>query len=96
MQAHKAASGEDYSGERIKADDGPIATNDAYKRLMDLANEKRKPGETVEQAFARLYADPNYRDLVTTEKRMHNVRVNKALGGGLKLALGRYSSLFTT
>jgi len=25
-------------------------TNDAYKRLMDLANESRRNGETVEQA----------------------------------------------
>jgi hypothetical protein len=49
MRAHKAASGEDYSGEPVKADDEPV-TNDAYKRLMDLANESRRNGETVEQA----------------------------------------------
>jgi hypothetical protein len=79
-RAHKAASGEDYSGEPAKADDGPAATNDAYSRLMDLANEQRREGETVEQAFARLHADPKNRDLVTTEKRMHQVRVAKAMG----------------
>jgi len=57
MQAHKAATGEDYSGEPVKADD-------------------------VEQAFSRLYADPKNRGLVTTEKRLHNVRVAKAMGAG--------------
>jgi hypothetical protein len=49
---------------------------------MDLANERRKPGETVEQAFARVYADPNYRDLVVTEKRMHTERVVKSIETG--------------
>ena len=49
---------------------------------MDLANEKRKEGETVEQAFARLYTDPKNRDLVITEKRLHQARVVKALGIG--------------
>jgi hypothetical protein len=49
---------------------------------MDLANEKRKKGETVEQAFARLYADPKYRDLVATEKRMQAQKVAKAVGVG--------------
>jgi hypothetical protein len=82
MRAHRAAAGEDYSGEPVKADDAPTATNDAYSRLMDLANEQRREGETVEQAFARLYADPKYRDLVSTEKRMHSVRVAKAMGAG--------------
>jgi hypothetical protein len=82
MRAHQAASGEDYSGEPVKAVEGPTTTNDAYRRLMDLANEKRQQGETVEQAFSRLYADPNYRDLVSTVKRMHNVRVAKAMGAG--------------
>jgi hypothetical protein len=80
MQAHKAATGEDYSGEPVKADDAPTPTNDAYSRLMDLANEQRRGGETVEQAFARLYADPKNRDLVVTEKRMHTERVAKAMG----------------
>jgi hypothetical protein len=82
MQAHKAASGEDYSGEPVKVVEGPTTPNDAYRRLMDLANEKRQQGETVEQTFARLYADPQYRDLVSTEKRLHNVRVAKAMGIG--------------
>ena len=81
MRAHKAASGEDYSGEPVKADDEPV-TNEAFRRLMDLANESRRNGETVEHAFARLYADPKSRDLVTTEKRMHTERVAKALGTG--------------
>jgi len=81
MQAHKAASGEDYSGEPEDTDDEPT-TNEGYQRLMDLAAEKRKKGETVEQAFARLYADPKYRDLVATEKRMHQARVAKAIGFG--------------
>jgi len=52
-----AAGSEDYNGEQDKEDDEPV-TNEAYWRLMDLAAEKRKKGETVEQAFARLYADP--------------------------------------
>lgn len=82
MKAHRAAVGEDYSGEPVKADDAPTATNDAYNRLKDLANEQRRGGETVEQAFARLYADPKNRDLVTTEKRMHTARVAKAMGTG--------------
>ena len=47
---------------------------------MDLAKENRKEGETVEQAFARLYADPKNRDLVATEKRLHQAWVAKALG----------------
>jgi hypothetical protein len=81
MQAHKAAQGDDFSGEPEKDDEAPT-TNDAFRRLMDLANEKRQKGESVEQAFARLYADPNNRDLVSTEKRLHNVRVAKALGLG--------------
>jgi hypothetical protein len=81
MQAHKAAIGEDYSGEPEKNDEAPT-TSDAFRRLMDLANEKREKGETAEQAFARLYADPNNRDLVSTEKRMHNLRVAKAMGAG--------------
>jgi hypothetical protein len=81
MQAHKAASGEDYSGEPDK-DDAEPTTNDAFRRLMDLATEKREQGETVEQAFARLYSDPKYRDLVSTEKRMHGAQVAKAMGIG--------------
>jgi hypothetical protein len=81
MQAHKAATGDDYSGEPVKAVEGPTTPNDAYRRLMDLANEQRRGGETVEQAFARLYADPKHRDLVTTEKRMHTARVAKAAVG---------------
>ena len=51
-----------------------------YATLLELAAEKRKRGETVEQAFARLYADPSYRDLVATETQTHNSRVTKALG----------------
>jgi hypothetical protein len=81
MQAHKAASGDDYSGEAEDKTGGEPVTNDAYRRLVDLAAEKREKGETVEQAFARLYADPKYRDLVVTEKRMHAERVTKAMGG---------------
>jgi hypothetical protein len=81
MQAHKFAGGEDYCGEADKAQDEPL-TNEPYQRLMDLANKKRKKDETVEQAFACLYADPKYQDLVTTEKRRHNVQVAKAMGLG--------------
>jgi hypothetical protein len=82
MQAHKAASGEDYSGEQDdKACDEPV-TNEAFQRLMSLAAEQRRSGETVEQTFARLYADPKNRDIVATEKRMHNIRVSKAMGAG--------------
>jgi hypothetical protein len=82
MQAHKAARGDDYTGEPDDKTDDEPATNDAYRRLMDLAAEKREKGETVEQAFARLYADPKYRDLVATEKRAHTDRVAKAMGIG--------------
>jgi flagellar motility protein MotE (MotC chaperone) len=57
-------------------------TNEAFRQLMDLAIEEKKDGETVEQAFARLHADPKYRDLVSTEKRMHSARVAKAMGAG--------------
>jgi hypothetical protein len=46
MQAHKVADGEDYQGEPDENDDVP-ATNEAYRRLMDLANENREEGETV-------------------------------------------------
>ena len=81
MQAHKAAVGEDYCGEADNAHAVPT-TNEGYQRLMDLAAEKRKKGETVEQAFARLYADSKYRDLVATEKRLHSVQVAKAMGLG--------------
>jgi len=81
MQAHKMADGEDYQGEPDE-DDGEPMTNEGYRRLMGLANEQREKGETVEQAFARLYADPKYRDLVATEKRMHNIRVAKAMRAG--------------
>jgi hypothetical protein len=49
---------------------------------MDLANEQRRERETVEQAFARLYVDPNNRDLVSTEKQIHKARVGKAMGVG--------------
>jgi len=66
MTAYKAARGEDYSGERGDVEDEPN-TNEGYRRLMELASAKRKKGETVEQAFARLYADPEYRDLVASE-----------------------------
>jgi hypothetical protein len=79
MQAHKTASGEDYSGEPDNDDDAPT-TNEAYRRLMDLAAEKRKKGETIEQAFARLYADPRYADLVKREKAAHAQRVEKVMG----------------
>ena len=41
MRAHRAAAGEDYSGEPVKAVEGPTTTNDAYRRLMDLANEPK-------------------------------------------------------
>jgi hypothetical protein len=81
MQAHKAAGGDDYSGEPDKPIEEPV-TNEAYQRLMDLAAKERRGSETVEQCFSRLHADPKYRDLVATEKRMHNVRVAKALGLG--------------
>jgi hypothetical protein len=81
MQAHKAASGEDFTGERDKDDKEPT-TNEAFRRLMDLATDKREQGETVEQAFARLYADPKYRDLVALEKRLHSAQLAKAMGIG--------------
>jgi hypothetical protein len=77
MQAHKVAYGDDYQGEPDEEENQPV-TNDGYRRLMDLANEKRKDGETIEQAFARLYTDPKFRDLVASEKRLHNVQVAKA------------------
>jgi hypothetical protein len=80
MQAHKASNGEDYSGEPETQKDEELTTNDAYRRLMDLAHEKRKDGESLEQSFARLYSDPKYRNLVATEKRLHQGRVTKALG----------------
>jgi hypothetical protein len=82
MQAHKAATGDDYQGEPDENVVDMPATNDAFRRLMDLANEKRREGETTEQAFARLYSDPKHWDLVSTEKRLHNVRVAKAMGIG--------------
>jgi hypothetical protein len=82
MRAHKAASGDDYSGEPVKAVEGTTRTNDAYSRLMDLVNEQRRGSETVEQTFARLYADPENRNLVATEKRVHAERVTKVLGIG--------------
>jgi hypothetical protein len=78
MHAHKLAGGEDYQGEPDEEDNQPF-TNEGYRRLMDLANQNRREGETVEQAFARLYADPKNRDLVATEKRLHQARVAKAL-----------------
>jgi len=87
MQAHKAAGGEDYCGEPEKANDDPV-TNEAFRRLMDLAAEQRREGETVEQAFARLHADPKYRDLVATEKCLHSARVAKALWGSVKAHCG--------
>jgi hypothetical protein len=65
--SHKAAGGEDYSGEPDEVQEEPM-TSEPYRQLMDLANKNRKKDETVEQAFARLYSDPKYRDLVTTEK----------------------------
>jgi hypothetical protein len=54
MRAHRAAAGEDYSGEPVKADDEPV-TNEAFQRLMlmSLAAGQRRSGETVEQTFAR-------------------------------------------
>jgi len=81
FQAHKAADGVDYTGELDEADEKPV-TNEAYRRLMKLAADNRSDGETLEQSFARLYADPKYRDLVATEKRMHAERVTKVLGLG--------------
>jgi hypothetical protein len=81
MQAHKAAGGDDYSGEPDKPIEEPV-TNEAYQRLMDSAAKERRESETVEQCFRRLHADPKYRDLVATEKRLHNVRVAKAMGIG--------------
>jgi hypothetical protein len=63
-------------------DDDDNGTNDAYRRLWNLAIQGRKQGETVEQAFARLHAEEKHRDLVTAEKRLHNARVAKAMGIG--------------
>ena len=63
-------------------DDDVGKTNEAYRRLRDLAIQERKQGETVEQAFARVHADPKYRDLVSIEKRMHAAKMNKAIGLG--------------
>jgi len=50
---------------------------------MDLADENRKDGETIlNRPSPGLYADPNNRDLVSAEKRMHRARVAKAMGAG--------------
>jgi hypothetical protein len=81
MRAHKLAGGENYQGEPEEDDNQPV-TNEGYRRLMDLANENRKEDETIEQAFARLYTDPKNRDLVATEKRLHQARVAKAFRVG--------------
>jgi hypothetical protein len=93
MQAHKAASGEDFTGEPDEDDDEPT-TNEAFRRLMDLATEKRELGETVEQAFARLYSDPKYRD-----HRKAHARCPGRQGYGDRLkrrCVGRYSGDSTT
>jgi hypothetical protein len=56
--------------------------NEAYRQLMDFAVQEQRQGETVEQAFARLHADPKYRNLVSIEKRLHQTTVAKAMGLG--------------
>jgi len=81
LTAYKTVGGEDYSGEQDNVEDEP-QTNEGYRRLMDLAAERRRDGETIQQTFARLYADLDYRQLVATEKRMHPGRVAKAMGIG--------------
>jgi hypothetical protein len=74
---------EPFDGEDDRVDsDRAKDANDAFRRLRDLAIQERKQGETAEQAFARLHADPKYRDLVAAEKRIHEARMAKAMGLG--------------
>jgi hypothetical protein len=61
MQAHKAASGEDYSGEPGKTDDEPV-TNEAFRQLMDLAIEKKKdvrPSNRLSPAYMLIQNIPS-------------------------------------
>jgi RecB family endonuclease NucS len=42
--------------------------NAAYRKLMSVANEKRRPNESVQAAFARIYASSEYKKLVDQDK----------------------------
>jgi hypothetical protein len=83
LKASRKAVQVPFDGEDDKVDgDAAEDVNEAFRRLMDLAIQERKQGETVAQAFARLHADPKYRDLVSTEKRLHEAKMAKAMGLG--------------
>jgi hypothetical protein len=57
-------SDEDEEDEEQQNADG----NAAYRKLMSVANEKRRPNETLQAAFARIYASPEYAKLVDQDK----------------------------
>jgi hypothetical protein len=48
---------------------GDAAGVDAYERLMEVARRTRRSNETLEQAFARIFSSPEYRDLIKMQKR---------------------------
>jgi len=57
----------------------PVDVSSAYGRMMKAARETAaETGESPEEVFARIYADPQNRDIVTADKRDHFLRATKS------------------
>jgi hypothetical protein len=57
----------------------PVDVSSAYGRMMKAARETAaQTSETPEAVFARIYADPQNREVVTADKRNHFLRATKA------------------
>ena len=58
-----------------------VSTSEAYQELLKRAEGDRHDGESVEQAFARIYSNPVNRPLVDADRAEQHTRVIKAMGG---------------
>jgi hypothetical protein len=57
----------------------PVDVSSAYGRMMKAARETAaQTGETPVEVFARIYADPQNRDIVAADKRDHFLRATKS------------------
>jgi hypothetical protein len=72
-----------------RGDDAAGEPETSYDALMRLAVQKRKKDKTVEQSFARLFADPKYAALVKKDREFHFAKVAKALQRQVSLWSGK-------
>jgi hypothetical protein len=82
LAAYKVASGEDYRP--VPASAEPLATSADCERLAKKAEKLCQDRSELSEAraFARVYEDPENRQLVDADRPAHYQRIGSALGIG--------------